>query len=164
MRSSLRSCFPFARSGWGRRWTVLLVQRRLKGGPGKHQYRLFVAEETHHEYTGCTVDGEDVANDMIHSTGKCPAKLLATLRIKSGLIEYFRPTFLTFIAESDLATWPSIALKPAISACREATSVDSAYFLRQSQTYLDQPWTQRPCPSIPHLALHVSISSLSLPA
>ena len=112
---------------------MLLVQRRRKGGPRRHEYRSFgLAEETHHEYTGCTVDGEDVANDMIHSTSKCPAKLLATLQIKSGLIVYFRPTFLTFIAESDLATWPSIALNPAISACSEATSTKSACFLEQS--------------------------------
>jgi hypothetical protein len=39
---------------------------------------------TCHEDTGCTVDGEDVAYDMIDSTRDCSAEFLAALLINQA--------------------------------------------------------------------------------
>lgn len=40
---------------------------------------------TCHEDTSCTVDGEDVAYDMIDSTSDCTSKFLAALLISHDL-------------------------------------------------------------------------------
>jgi hypothetical protein len=40
---------------------------------------------TYHEDTGCAVDGEDVAYDMINSTSDCTPKFLTALLISHAL-------------------------------------------------------------------------------